>query len=148
MNCNLLIVILSAVWIGAVVGVSLIATPVKFRAPSLTRPIALEVGKVTFALFTRIEWAMFLLLALPILLCVQELLMLIVLLSLLSIVCAQSFWLLPVLAKRADAVAADNVTLPKSRVHRLYVLAELGKLVLLMVLIWNSWSATSGQAGL
>ena len=148
MNCTLSILIISALWIGTVVGVSLIATPVKFRAPSLTRPVALEVGKVTFTLFTRIEWAVFLLLALPILLCGQELLMLIVLLSLLAIVCAQSFWLLPVLAKRADAVAAENGTLPESRVHRLYVLAELSKLGLLMMLVWNSWLATSSQADL
>lgn len=39
---------LSLLWAGIVVGCTFIATPVKFQAPSLSLPTALEVGRVTF----------------------------------------------------------------------------------------------------
>ncbi|MBO0735377.1 MAG: hypothetical protein J2P48_02230 [Alphaproteobacteria bacterium] len=38
-------------WVGILSGVSYIATPLKFRAASLTRAAALEVGRVTFQFF-------------------------------------------------------------------------------------------------
>jgi len=39
---------LAWVWMGIVIGVSFLATPVKFTADSLTRPVALDVGRATF----------------------------------------------------------------------------------------------------
>ena len=45
-------------WLGKLLGVSLVSTPVKFQASSLDLPVALEVGRVTFelsALF-RLGW--------------------------------------------------------------------------------------------
>ena len=44
------------IWAGLILGVSFIATPVKFQAPHLTMPVALEVGKATFHLFNMIKW--------------------------------------------------------------------------------------------
>jgi len=44
-----------ALWAGAIVGLSFIATPVKFQAPHLTMPVALEVGRSTFAVFSNVE---------------------------------------------------------------------------------------------
>lgn len=49
------LLILMILWAGAIIGISFIATPVKFRAPSLTVPVGLEVGRYTFRLFSRIE---------------------------------------------------------------------------------------------
>src|SRR5690606_9509596 len=45
----------SLVWIGALLGVSFLATPVKFLAPSLTLPVALDVGRQTFHWLNRVE---------------------------------------------------------------------------------------------
>lgn len=45
------VAIVSLVWAGMIVGVSGLATPAKFVAPSLNLPIALEVGRVTFQVF-------------------------------------------------------------------------------------------------
>ena len=45
------------VWLGLVLGVSFLATPVKFRAKSLTRPVALDVGRTTFHAFGKLEVA-------------------------------------------------------------------------------------------
>ena len=44
------------VWFGLILGVSFLAAPAKFMAESLTLPVALEVGRVTFGLFDRLEW--------------------------------------------------------------------------------------------
>jgi uncharacterized membrane protein len=44
-------------WVGSVLGVSFIAAPTKFMASHLTMPVALEVGKVTFHVFNKVEWA-------------------------------------------------------------------------------------------
>lgn len=41
---------LALLWCGLVIGVSFIATPAKFQAESLTLPVALDVGRSTFAL--------------------------------------------------------------------------------------------------
>lgn len=39
---------IALLWAGILVGCSFIATPVKFQAPSLSLPTALEIGRVTF----------------------------------------------------------------------------------------------------
>jgi hypothetical protein len=45
-------------WAGLSVGVAFLATPVKFLAPSLTLPAALDVGRHTFSLYNRAELAL------------------------------------------------------------------------------------------
>ncbi len=47
---------LALLWIGLLIGVSFLATPAKFLAASLTLPVALDVGRHTFAIFNRVEW--------------------------------------------------------------------------------------------
>ena len=56
--------IVALIWTGMVIGVSGLATPVKFQAVSLSLPVALEVGQVTFSAFNRVEWLLALLLLL------------------------------------------------------------------------------------
>lgn len=48
--------VIAWVWLGMILGVSFLAAPAKFMAESLTLPVALEVGRVTFGLFDRLEW--------------------------------------------------------------------------------------------
>lgn len=45
-------------WLGMLIGVSFIGTPAKFGAATLSLPVALDVGRTTFALFNWIEWGM------------------------------------------------------------------------------------------
>lgn len=45
------------VWTGLLLGVSFVATPAKFLAPSLTMPVALDVGRWTFHVLAWIEWS-------------------------------------------------------------------------------------------
>ncbi len=41
------------IWAGVALGVAFVATPAKFLAPSLSLPVALDVGRHTFAVYDR-----------------------------------------------------------------------------------------------
>lgn len=47
-DAGVLVPLLALIWAGVSLGGSLVAAPAKFRAPSLTRPTALEVGRAQF----------------------------------------------------------------------------------------------------
>lgn len=123
------------IWAGLILGVSFIATPVKFQAPHLTMPVALEVGKGTFHLFNLIEW------------CVIVTVIILTAISskasqnwslaiiLLSIIMLQTFWLLPILDVRADEVIAGGTPDP-GHYHWFYIIAEIAKLLLTIMAAW------------
>lgn len=120
---------LALLWAGLLVGVSFVATPVKFAAPGLSLPVALEVGQVTFHLFSRIEWALAVLLAAaaaggrsPRRLLVAA--------ALAGLVALQALWLLPALDDRVAAVIAGTSP-PPSDHHTFYAAAEGAKFLLL-----------------
>lgn len=124
-----------SMWAGLILGVSFIATPVKFRASSLTVPIALDVGRVTFQLFNKIEWGV---------LAVTTLLTLVLSLSrriwffiiaLMFILALQTFYLLPTLDLRVDAIMANDPLAP-GYLHGVYVIIEGIKLGSVMCCAW------------
>ncbi|MGV6876734.1 hypothetical protein ACUSIJ_29215 [Pseudochelatococcus sp. B33] len=120
-------------WLGFLLGVSFLATPAKFLAPSLDLPTALDVGRVTFALFSKTEW----------LLCAG--LVVIALLSpgpggrriavggLAALLAAQTFWLLPVLDARVVRIIAGGAVAATNH-HLIYVAADSAKALLLLAL--------------
>ena len=124
-------------WVGMTVGVSMIATPVRFTATSITRPIALDVGRVVFAALNKAE------------LVALVLLLLIVRVSdrtrelwawcsvLILIVLAQGAWLIPELAARTDLILAGSEP-PASYAHAIYSSLELLKIGLLLFLGFRS----------
>jgi hypothetical protein len=106
--------------------VSFVATPVKFTAPSLDLPTALEVGRVTFRLLARIEWLLALVLLgftwgsrlrLPWSAVVV-----------LAIVVVEATWLLPSLGSRTDAIRS-GATPPDSNLHTVFIAAEVLKCI-------------------
>lgn len=118
-------------------GVSLLATPIRFTAPLITRPVALDVGRVVFAALNKAE-----LIALLILLIVvrvsgkaRELWMHCS--ALILILLAQSVWLLPQLTERSQQIIA-GVELPPSLLHGTYSVLEMLKLLLLLYLGFRS----------
>jgi hypothetical protein len=118
-------------------GVSLLATPVRFTAPTVTRPIALDIGQVVFAALNKAE-----LIALVILLLVVRLSGKARLLwkqssALALILLAQSVWLLPQLAARSQQIVSGVEPSP-SMVHGTYSVLELLKLALLLYLGFRS----------
>lgn len=119
-----------AVWAGIVVGVSFIATIAKFAAPSLTRPVALDVGAHTFAMLARIEWGLAAVLALLVLAAGLTRLRLVLFVAVAAILAAAAIWLYPQLAART-ALAIAGQPLPPSPLHAISVTAESSKVVLL-----------------
>ncbi len=124
------------IWAGLILGVSFIATPVKFQAPNLTMPVALEVGKATFHLFNPIEWVIIIAIIIltgiaPNLSQKWDLIFL-----LLPLLLAQTFWLLPALDIRADAVIAGTPPNP-NHLHWIYIIMELSKLLITLIVPWQ-----------
>ena len=124
------LVFIPAVWAGMLIGVSLIATPVKFTAPSLEFGPALDVGRVTFTFFSRVEWGAAAALVLAILLARFPAWAVGVASALVACLVAQGAWLLPVLGERVAAVLAGTPE-PASVHHTVYGALEAVKLLLL-----------------
>ncbi len=129
------------IWFGLTAGVSLLATPVRFTAPLITRPVALDVGRVVFSALNKAE-----LIALIVLLIVvrvsgraRELWMQCS--ALVLILLTQSIWLLPQLAERSQQIIAGVEPAP-SMVHATYSILELLKLSLLLYLGFRSLRPT------
>lgn len=133
----------SLFWAGALAGVSFLATPVKFQAKSLDLPVALEVGKVTFALFTRCEWVLGLVLAAAVILTHASEFAKACAAATIGLLAAQALWLLPALDARVDAIIAGTPPAPSWH-HALYAGSEAAKLLLLGAI---ALTAAFGLAG-
>ena len=120
-------------WFGLTAGISLLEAPVKFTAPTITREIALDVGRVVFMALNRVE--MIALILLLVLIRVsgwsRKLWAAWGLLTLIMI--AQTAWLLPELAERSKQIVVGLDPGP-SIAHGTYAVLELLKLVLLLVI--------------
>lgn len=132
-RCGLGVALL--LWAGVLIGVSFLAAPAKFMAPSLSLPVAMEVGREEFHVLNAVETGLALVaLALAALgrpgraiwlgIAVAAVLMTI-----------QGLWLLPVLDARAELVIQGG-TPPTAPWHALYIAAEVLKLVALLVTGW------------
>lgn len=117
-------------WIGIVVGVSFIATIAKFDAPSLTLPVALDVGRHTFAPLARTEWGLWVALVLVCSLAGRSRVRIAAVAALAAILALEALWLLPGLDARVELVLAGNVLQP-SPLHLAFVVCEVLKLAIL-----------------
>ncbi len=125
------------IWFGMTAGVSLLATPVRFSASTITRPVALDVGQVVFAALNKAEFV--------------ALIVLLILVRvsgfakhlwagcgvLALILITQSMWLLPELSARTQQIIA-GVEPPPSIAHGAYSILELSKLLLLLYMGFRS----------
>jgi hypothetical protein len=120
-------------WLGLLIGVSFIATPIKFAAPTLTLPVALDVGRVTFSLFSKIEWAMAALLLVNVFVTKPSRTIAGAIFVAGLIVLFQALYLLPVLDERIAAAIAGSPQ-PSSEHHAIYVWLEITKALLLAMI--------------
>lgn len=121
----------SLFWAGMLVGVSFLATPIKFQAETLSRPVALDVGRETFHLLSKVEIgltvAFLALVGLTLYRGHANRLLLALAGGVALIVVAQAAWLLPALDVRV-AAAIDGRELESSRLHLIYITLEVVKL--------------------
>jgi hypothetical protein len=126
------------VWLGLLLGVSFLATPVKFLAPSLSLPVALDVGRYTFMALSRIEMiAAAVLLGCAVIGAHDKVIRTGALLAA-AVVVLQLTWLLPQLDARVEVIIQGG-TPPPSVLHDIYVGAEATKGLLLAIVAWRSW---------
>lgn len=122
------------IWIGFVCAISFMEAWLKFRAPGITIPLGLGIGRLVFNALNKVEWV----LALVILgsyfinkevpLETESLLVLVPFI----IVILQTFWLLPVLDARAELhIRGEHV--PPSSMHLVFVAAEVIKVTFLII---------------
>jgi hypothetical protein len=119
-------------WAGALLGVSFIATPAKFLAPSLPLPQALDVGRWTFHVLALIEWTFAALFVCALVATRRQLgdvlsWLLIVITCIAVILVAETFWLRPILDDRVSAIIRGE-HVPPSHLHQLYIGLEAIKL--------------------
>ena len=119
------------VWSGIVLGVSFIATPAKFLAPSLPLSIALDVGRHTFFVLNWVELGLAAIVGIFALCLAGPIYRRLMPLMPGLVVLAQAIWLLPLLDARVQQVMAGH-DLSSSALHTIYIGSELAKLGLLI----------------
>ena len=112
-------------------GVSFVATPVKFLAPSLSLADALAVGRVTFEALKWIEYVAVVALAATIWITGPRRRELALLGVVVVILLCQYAWMLPVLDARVQTIM-DGQALPPSSLHWIYTVLEFVKVVVLV----------------
>jgi hypothetical protein len=117
-------------WFGMTAGVSLLSTTARFASPLVTRPVALDIGRVTFEWLNKAELAALVLLLIVVRVSGRSRDWWVIVGALVLIVIAQTVWLLPELAARTDMVTS-GIEPPPSAAHALYSISELVKLGLL-----------------
>jgi hypothetical protein len=122
-------------WFALVIGVSFLATAAKFLAPSLTLPVALDVGMHTFRVLNKVEWVLAALLLLIVLGGTRSKLAFLAAAIAVLCVVAETFWLYPILEQRSAVIIAGGQP-PKTIHHALFIYLQGFKLVLLLAVIF------------
>ena len=119
-------------WIGFVAAISFMEAWLKFRAPGITIPLGLGIGRLVFFALNKMEW-IFTLLIFGTLLWNQHWKLeshQFMLLIPLFILVLQTTWLLPALDARAE-LHIQSEAVPPSYLHLYYVLGEIIKVSVL-----------------
>lgn len=119
-------------WLGMVLAISFLEAPLKFRAPGITIPLGLGIGRLVFRALNRVELVLLALTLVgvardprPALIGAGA--------ALALLVAVQLGAVRPALNRRSDRVLAGE-ELPRSRGHLVYVALEVAKVALLIAI--------------
>ncbi|MEZ4923093.1 MAG: hypothetical protein R2780_08000 [Crocinitomicaceae bacterium] len=129
-----LILVATILWIGFVAAISFMEAWLKFRAPGVTLQLGLGIGQLVFKALNKVELVLAFIIGIIGFLTQDSWngLEYVLYFIALGVLLLQTFWLLPVLDKRIKA-HLDNIPLPKSNTHFIYVAAELVKVFSLVM---------------
>lgn len=121
------------IWVGFVCAISFMESWLKFRAPGVTLPVGLGIGRIVFNVLNKLEW-FFAVLVLCSAVWNKTVLSVhsIFFFAAFIIVVLQTFWLLPSLDARAEAVITGQ-QLETSNDHWYFIVAEILKLAALVI---------------
>jgi hypothetical protein len=118
-------------WLGMVLGISFLEAPLKFRAPGITLPLGLGIGRIVFRALNRAELVLLTVLAVAVLVGTRTAPLLVLTAILVVLLGVQLAAIRPRLNRRSDRVLAGE-DLPRSREHLVHVALELVKVVVLV----------------
>jgi hypothetical protein len=123
------------VWSGCIIAISFMESWLKFRAPGVTLPIGLGIGKLVFNALNKMEWFFAAVILISYFFNKPQVDTLSLMLFALALVLLliQTFWLLPMLDARANIVISGK-ELQSSSLHWYFVVAEVIKVGSLLIL--------------
>jgi hypothetical protein len=121
------------IWIGFIGAISFMEAWLKFRAPGVTLPLGLGIGRLVFGMLHKVELIISIVIIISIIYAGlnSSILIYLPLLFAFSIVLIQGFWLLPVLDTRADMLIQGQ-EVPPSNLHFVFIGAEVIKTICLL----------------
>lgn len=123
-------------WLGIVVAISFIETPLKFRVPGVTLQIGLSIGRSVFKAVNSVEGILAVTALAALIIGSGPLPALIAVAVAAAALAAQLLGVRPRLVRRSDAVLNNpdpGATATRSRAHYAYVALELVKVIALLV---------------
>ena len=119
-------------WVGLVVGISFIEAPLKFRAPGVTLPIGLGIGRLVFRVVNGVEAVFAVVLVAALGGSVDHSVPTVALAVAMLTLVVQLLAVRPRLARRSDAILAGEEA-PLSSAHHVFIALELVKVIALLV---------------
>ncbi|MET8758649.1 hypothetical protein [Lentzea sp. NPDC004782] len=120
---------LACIWFGMVLAIS-VEAPLKFRAPGITLPLGLGIGRLVFRALNAAEIVLAAATAITLAPAPRPLAATVLMTALAATLAVQVVVLRPRLEARAQLII-DGGTPPRSRVHLAYIVLECGKLLML-----------------
>ncbi|MFE1192675.1 hypothetical protein ACFW6E_07725 [Streptomyces olivaceoviridis] len=114
------------VWLGMVLAISFLEAPLKFRAPGVTIPVGLAIGRLVFRALNAVETVLAVVVVLAVALGDAPAAVISLTAAVAALLLAQLAVVRPFLNRRSDRVLAGE-ELPRSRSHLWYVALEVSK---------------------
>ncbi|MEV5171350.1 hypothetical protein AB0L10_09710 [Streptomyces flaveolus] len=114
------------VWLGMVLAISFLEAPLKFRAPGVTIPVGLGIGRLVFRALNAVEAVLAVVVVLAVALGDAPAAVMTLTAAVATLLLAQLAVVRPLLNRRSDRVLAGE-ELPRSRSHLWYVALEVLK---------------------
>ncbi|NDK23223.1 hypothetical protein FSY75_01785 [Streptomyces sp. TR1341] len=121
------------VWLGMVLAISFLEAPLKFRAPGVTVPVGLGIGRLVFRALNTVEAAFAVVVIVAVAVGAAPAWIIGLTAAAAVLLLAQLAAVRPYLNRRSDRVLAGE-NLPRSRSHLWYVALELLKVAALLAL--------------
>jgi hypothetical protein len=119
-------------WFGMVLAISFVEAPLKFRAPGVTVPIGLGIGRIVFRALNGLELVLAVVAVVAVLTGTPSTTVLASALVPVVVLAVQLAAVRPVLNRRSDRVLAAGEELPRSHAHLWYVALEVVKIAALL----------------
>jgi hypothetical protein len=120
------------VWLGMVLAISFLEAPLKFRAPGVTLPIGLGIGRLVFRALNAAEAVLAIVLAIALVAAPSPAPTVAAAATAVGALLVQLVAVRPALSRRSDAILA-GADAPRSHAHYAYVGLEVVKVVGLIV---------------